>query len=25
LGLIETVYQNVDLDSRDHRVLTIEP
>jgi uncharacterized protein YllA (UPF0747 family) len=25
LGLIETIYQNVDLDSRDHRVLTIEP
>ena len=24
LGLIETVYQNIDLDSRDHRVLTIE-
>jgi uncharacterized protein YllA (UPF0747 family) len=23
LGLIETIYQNIDLDSRDHRVLTI--
>ncbi len=25
LDLIETIYRNIDLDSRDHRVLTIEP